>query len=176
VKVNWTAFPLHPETPDEGRSLEELFAGRPIDVPEMMRHLKQTAAELGLPFGDRTMTYNSRLAQELSKWAADKGRENPFNRAVFQAYFSDGLNIGSPAVLVNLADSAGLSADEAGRIIESRKYRRAVDQDWDRAVHLGVTAVPTFMIRSNSLVGAQPTPVLERFLEENGALRNTPPP
>jgi hypothetical protein len=30
------------------------------------------------------------------------------------------------------------------------------------------------MIRGKSLVGAQPTSVLERFLEENGALRNPP--
>ena len=173
--MNWIAFPLHPETPDEGRSLEELFAGRSIDVPEMMRHLRQTAAELELPFGDRAMTYNSRLAQELAKWAAEKGRENDYHRAVFRAYFSDGLNIGNPAVLVNVADAAGLSADEARRVIESRSYRRAVDRDWDRAVRSGVTAVPTFMIRGNSLVGAQPTSVLERFLEENGARRNPPP-
>jgi predicted DsbA family dithiol-disulfide isomerase len=169
--VEWIAFPLHPETPDEGLSLEKLFVGRSFDVPEMMRHLRQTAAELKLPFGDRTMTYNSRLAQELAKWAADKGRENDFHRAVFRAYFSDGLNIGNPAVLVNLADAVGLSGDEARRVIESRTYRRAVDRDWDRAAGLGVTAVPTFMIRGKSLVGAQPVALLERFLEENGAQR-----
>ena len=136
-----------------------------------MRHLRQTAAELDLPFGDRTMTYNSRLAQELAKWAADKGRENDFYRVVFRAYFADGLNIGDPAVLVNLADGAGLSSDEARLVIDSRTYRQAVDRDWDRAVRLRVTAVPTFMIRGKSLVGAQPTAVLERFLEENGARR-----
>jgi predicted DsbA family dithiol-disulfide isomerase len=173
--VEWIAFPLHPETPDEGLSLAELFADRPINVHEMVRQLRKTAAELGLPFGDRTMTYNSRLAQELSKWAAEKGRENDFHRAVFRAYFSDGLNIGNPAVLVNVADAAGLSADEARRVLESRTYRRSVDRDWDRAVRLGVTAVPTFMIRGQSLVGAQPAAVLERFLDENGALRDPPP-
>ena len=173
--MEWIAFPLHPETPDEGLSLAELFADRPINVHEMVRQLRKTAAELGLPFGDRTMTYNSRLAQELSKWAAEKGRENDFHRAVFRAYFSDGLNIGNPAVLVNVADAAGLSADEARRVLESRTYRRSVDRDWDRAVRLGVTAVPTFMIRGQSLVGAQPAAALERFLYENGALRDPPP-
>jgi predicted DsbA family dithiol-disulfide isomerase len=141
----------------------------------MVTHLRQTAAGLGLPFGNRTMTYNSRLAQELAKWAADKGRENDFHRVVFRAYFSAGLNIGCPAVLVNLADAAGLPGDEARQVIESRTYRQAVDRDWDRAVHAGVTAVPTFMIRGKSLVGAQPTAVLERFLEDNGARRNPPP-
>jgi predicted DsbA family dithiol-disulfide isomerase len=122
------------------------------------------------------MTYNSRLAQELAGWAADKGRENDFHRVVFRAYFSDGLNIGNPAVLVKLADAAGLSGDEARQVIDSRIYRQAVDRDWNRAVRLGVSAVPTFMIRGKTLVGAQPTSVLERFLAANGARRNPPPP
>ncbi len=63
IDINWTAFPLHPETPQEGRTLEELFAGRPINIEEMVAHLRNVAAELGLPFGNRDKTYNSRLAQ-----------------------------------------------------------------------------------------------------------------
>ena len=39
VDVKWLAFPLHPETPDEGVSLEELFKGRDLDVDKMLRHL-----------------------------------------------------------------------------------------------------------------------------------------
>ena len=31
VKVEWVHFPLHPDTPAEGRSLAELFAGRNVD-------------------------------------------------------------------------------------------------------------------------------------------------
>jgi len=137
----------------------------------MVKHMRQKAAELGLPFGDRTMTFNSRLAQELAEWAANEGRENDFHRAVYRAYFSDGLNIGDSAVLVKLAEAAGLPGDGARQVIESRTYRQAVDRDWDRAVRLGVTAVPTFMVRGKTLVGAQPTAVLERFLEESGARR-----
>ena len=72
---------------------------------------------------------------------------------------------------MNLADAAGLSGEEARQVIESRTYRQAVDRDWDRAVRLGVTAVPTFMIRGKKLVGAQPTSVLERFLEDNSVRR-----
>ena len=49
--------------------MENLFAGRPVDIPGMLTRLRQVARELDLPFGDRTMTYNSRLAQELGKWA-----------------------------------------------------------------------------------------------------------
>ena len=33
-------FPLHPETPDEGKSLEELFAGRGMDLDAMYQRMK----------------------------------------------------------------------------------------------------------------------------------------
>ncbi len=136
-----------------------------------MRHLQQTASELGLPFGNRTMTYNSRLAQELAKWAAAKSRESEFHQAVFRAYFVEGLNIANPEVLVRLAVAAGLPSDEARQVLHTREYTLAVDRDWEHAVRRGVTAVPTFMIRGKSLVGAQPLTVLEKFLEENGVPR-----
>ena len=62
-------FPLHPETPAAGRSLAELYAGRNLDPEAMYRRMKDLMDAEGLPYGRRTHTYNSRLAQELGKWA-----------------------------------------------------------------------------------------------------------
>ena len=71
MSIKWVQFPLHPETPQEGLSLEELFAGRDLDIPAIQEHLKELMRLEGLPYGNRTHTYNSRLAQELSKWGKD---------------------------------------------------------------------------------------------------------
>ena len=59
----------------------------------MLARLRQVARELDLPFGERKMTFNSRLAQELGKWAEDQGRGDAFHHAVFLAYFQRGENI-----------------------------------------------------------------------------------
>ena len=64
LNIRWSVFPLHPETPEDGGDLHDLFAGR-MDVDAVLRHLYQLAEELGLPIGKRTNTYNSRRAQEL---------------------------------------------------------------------------------------------------------------
>jgi len=107
VAIRWTAFPLHPETPEEGRSLEDLFAGRGVDLDEVLDRLRRVAEAEGLPLGRRKMTYNSRLAQELGKWAEKKGKGEEFHRATFHAYFADGLNIATTTVLLQLADPGG---------------------------------------------------------------------
>ena len=47
-------------------TLEALFKGRMVDISGMIARLRDVAAEEGLPFGERNMTYNSRPAQELA--------------------------------------------------------------------------------------------------------------
>ena len=134
----------------------------------MMQNLKKTADDLGLPLGTRQKTYNSRLAQELGKWAETKNAGDIFHTEAFKAYFVDGRNIAKLPVLQDLAESAGLSRDEAESVIINRTFEDAVDSDWALSWKRGVKAVPTFMIKNDQLVGAQSYSTLERLLISSG--------
>jgi len=169
--MRWVDFPLHPETPEEGRSLEDLFRGRDFTVAEAMTRLKKTADELGLPLGDRTMTYNSRRAQELGKWAEANGKGDEFHDAVFKAYFVDGFNIAQFDILTSIVSSVGLSPDEARSALDRGTYREAVDEDWALSRAMGITAVPTFVLGMRRAVGAQPYETLAMMLSQSGVPR-----
>jgi predicted DsbA family dithiol-disulfide isomerase len=173
IEVQWRAFPLHPETPEDGRTLEELFAGRNMDIPAMLERLKKVADDLGLPWGTRKMTFNSRLAQEMGKWAEEKGKGDGFHEAVFRSYFVEGKNIAKKDVLLGLAKKVGLPVKEAREVLESRSFKEAVEEDWKLSMKWGVTAVPTFVIDGHAVVGAQPYDVLEAFLVQNGIKKRT---
>lgn len=162
--IQWLAFPLHPETPPQGRTLQDLFAGRAIDIPRMLSHLKQVAQDLQLPFGDRQMTYNSRRAQELGKWAEQNGRGDAFHNAVFRAYFAKGDNIYDMDILAAIAASVGLDGDDARAVLDSQAFKGAVDRDWLQASKTGITAVPSFVFNGQILVGAQPLTALKNFI------------
>jgi predicted DsbA family dithiol-disulfide isomerase len=153
--MQWVAFPLHPETPDQGQTLERMLAGRGIDIAQMLAHLKRTADGLGLPFGPRNMTFNSRKAQEIGKWADSEGRGDAFHKGVFHAYFVHGLNISQLDVLTELAVDAGLEGNAVEAVLQERRYAEAVDADWLRSRRLRITAVPTFLFNGQRLVGAQ---------------------
>ena len=118
--------------------------------------------------GDRTMTYNTRMAQELGKWAESQGRGDEFHNRVFRAYFAEGKNIGNVSELVSLAGEIGLSGTDAQEVMETRSFREAVDRDWQHSRAMQVTAVPTFIMDSQAVVGAQPYEALERFFKHNG--------
>ena len=166
MQVKWVHFPLHPETPAEGRSLEELFRGRNYDVPKMQAQMRERMAAEGLPYGNRKMTFNSRLAQELGKWADEQPGGEAIHDALFKAYFVDGRNIGDAEVLVEVAKSVGLPADQAREVIEKRSYQAAIDADWAKSREYGVTGVPTFVAGNRSVVGAQPYEALEQLVRQ----------
>ncbi len=120
----------------------------------------------GLPYNaERNMSYNSRLAQELSKWAEGKGKGDEIHSALFQAYFVDVKNIGKIEPLLEIAENVGLPNDEATDVLLGRSYKEAVDNDWRRCAAIGVNAVPTFLAGRYLMVGAQPYEELERLVE-----------
>ena len=166
VTVKWVHFPLHPETPQEGRSLADLFAGRNYDIPKMQAQMRARMEAEGLPYGNRSMTYNSRLAQELGAWADTQPGGEAIHDAMFRAYFVEGKNIGDPDTLVGIAESVGLPADAAREVIEQRSFKPAIDADWEKSHAYGVTGVPTFVAGKRGVVGAQPYEALEELVKQ----------
>ena len=171
MKVEWVHFPLHPETPAEGRSLADLFAGRNVDRKAMHEAMKARMDAEGLPYGERTMTYNSRLAQELGKWADTQPGGEALHDALFRAYFVEARDISQPAVLLEIAERVGLPLDAAREVLEKRTFKAAVDADWALSRQYGVTGVPTFVAGRHGVVGAQPYEALEELVR-----RATQPP
>ena len=163
--MHWTHFPLHPETPDSGIPLEELFRGRGCyDIEAMKQRMSGLMAEENLAYGNRSQTYNSRFAQELAKWGESFPEGEALNLKLFEAYFAEGLNLAEPVVLLDVVEAAGLSREAANEVIRKRSFRDAVDADWKRAHELGVTGVPTFVSGNRGLVGAQPYEALEQLI------------
>ena len=166
VKVEWIHFPLHPDTPGEGRSLADLFSGRPVDRKAMHAQMKARMDAEGLPYGERTMTYNSRLAQELDKWADTQPGGEALHDALFRAYFVEARDISQPAVLLNIVERLGLSVGDAREVLEKRTFETAVDADWKLSREYGITGVPTFVVGRYGVVGAQPYEALEALVRK----------
>lgn len=160
---------MHPDTPAGGQSLDALFAGRGVDLRAMHQRMTDLMRAEGLPYGERTSTYNSRLAQELGKWADTRGVE-AIHDVVYRAYFAENRNIGDVEELVRLARSVGLSEDEARDVLMERRFKEAVDADWVKSQQYGVRGVPTFVSGEHGVVGAQSYERLEQLVRAAGAV------
>lgn len=166
IAVRWTGFPLHPEVPPAGMTLEELFAGRGFDVEAALAHLRRVAAGVGVPIGDRRRTFNSRRAQELARWAEARGFGDAFRERAFRAYFVEGRNLWLPEELAGIAEAAGQPAGEALEALGDPQWGAQVDAGWARARRLGVRAVPTHAFRGRMASGFLPHDELLGFIRE----------
>ena len=171
VELRFVHFPLHPETPAEGKTLEALFGADAAGIEQKNAHMKGLMDAEGLPYGVRTHTYNSRLAQELGKWADSQPGGEAIHDALFRAYFVDCLNIGDPEVLMAVVKSVGLDETLAAEVLEKRSFKAAVDEDWAKSRQYGVTGVPTYVVGQAGVVGAQPYEAIAHLLTEVGVAK-----
>ena len=151
--------------------MAESYAARGIDPEAAYQRMKGLMDAEGLPYGRRTRTYNSRLAQELGKWADTQPGGEAIHDKLYRAYFVDARNIADPDLLVEIAESVGLSGEEARAVLTERRFKDAVDADWAKSAQYGVTGVPTFVADRYGVVGAQPYEVLVQLVERAGAPR-----
>jgi predicted DsbA family dithiol-disulfide isomerase len=165
VEYKWTVFPLHPDLPEQGVELADMFKGRDIDIAAVQKRLLTVAAKEGLPFGTHTRSYNTRKAQELGKLAEKLGVIEPYQQAVYRAFFVDGRNISMTSELLEIGKSLGIPEDNARETLEQRTFSKAVDDDWERVRQVGISGVPAFICNNRLVEGFQPYEHLVEFVQ-----------
>ncbi len=107
-------------------------------------------------------------ALEAAKCAELEGPE-AFERmhfSLFRAFFEEGVNIGEPAEVIEVARQAGLDMSEFLRRFDGESQRERVSEEHRQAVmQHGIRAIPTVIIGgAPPIVGAVPFQEYERFL------------
>jgi len=180
--ITFHPFELNPSMAREGETLGEHIARKYGSTPEQSdaarAMIRARAAEVGFSIktGANSRIYNTFDAHRLLHWAGEMGGQLDLKRALFDAYFTKGLNIGDRDVLVAAAKSAGLDPKAADEVLERGDYAqhvRAAEQGWSSA---GITSVPAIVINQRFLIsGGQPADVFEQALRRiaaNEALEN----
>jgi len=129
-----------------------------------------------LEYGTRTHWYNSVPAHEAALWAEEQGDGEVFRRAVYRAYFVDGLNIASSDLLAGLAEGLGLGSDGLRAALAEGRYRDRVNAQFEFARAAGVTGVPAYVAGRYMMIGAQPYEVFRQLIETAQAEGETQAP
>ena len=133
----------------------------------MYEHLRQRGKELGIVFGDRTLLSNSRLALEASEYARDVGKYEQFHEQVFQAYFTEIIDIGNTDKLCDIASRCDLDVIDMMNALKDRRYKSRLDEAKQEGLKINLTGVPTFIINEkHKIVGAQPVEVFTDLFEK----------
>ncbi len=168
LKINWCFLEIHPDTPSQGMDSADL--GYPDSKWQlMMDNLSRLAEEEGISFRPQTFTTNSHKALLLAEAAREDGADvfYTLHRRLFEAYFTEGRNIGEQAVLEQLAVAAGVPEETLSRAWSDERYAQRLDQYLAAAHELKVTATPTvFFSEHQRIDGALPLDVFKRLARE----------
>lgn len=168
-EVRWRAFQLYPMLPEDGMPREAFMRARfgRTDASGIYARILDEARPLGLDLAfDRiAVAPNTRRAHRLLAWASGP-RQHALAEALFGAYFREGVDVGDPAALVEVAVAAGFDRDEAAEAVASGAGDEAVARDLAQAEQAEVTGVPFYVLAERfAIPGAQPPDVLRNLLD-----------
>ncbi len=172
ISVEFKSFELDPNASTEvisstparfakkyGLSLEQ--------AEERIEQISRMGRNEGIDFRYATTRYTNTFdALRLTKFAQEKGHDEIVQK-LFEAYFTENLELSDFEVLREIALDCGLDEDEVDEVLESDRYAEDVRADERQAAWLEIHAVPYFVIGGKySLFGAQPKEILEEAIND----------
>ncbi len=163
IEVRWRPFELNPGLPPGGmdrRAYCEAKFGSLEYANQLYANVAANARADGLPIAVERIarTPNTRAAHRLIECAGEHGCQDALVDALFEAYFVAGRDIGDEAVLLDVAEAAGLGRDIAGAALADDAGAAAIAAAEDEAHALGVTGVPAFVYNGRLLFTGAQTP------------------
>ena len=188
IDVRYRPYQLDPTaSPGKSQPVIEAYAkkfGGPEQARAIIDRVTETAAADGLEFRmDLAVRANTLLAHRLLWWADQPSTpvaQADLKERLLQAYFIDGLDIGDPDVLADLAEEIGLDRSDVIEFLDGDAGSAEVRSDLERAADAGISAVPTFVVNGQwAIPGAQDTDTFVnvfRRLAEKLAVESTERP
>lgn len=168
VEIIYKAYQLDPNAPKMSRKntfevLAEKYDISQEEAKGMMQNVVNKAASVGLTYHyDIVKTTNTFDAHRLLKMA-DKTKVKALNTALYEGYFTLGLNLSDYDVLKRFGENYGFNRTELNAMLHSDKFRADVLSDIAEAKALNIRGVPYFRINKKFVIpGVQP---LESFVD-----------
>lgn len=171
LEVGWRAFQLNPRMPEDGMNRREYVAekfGGLERANAIHGSLVQAGIEEGIEFDFSKIerTPNTVNSHRLVRYAAAFGLQTPVISAIFDAYFLEGMDIGRPDILAEIAGTAGLEYGPTLEFLESDIDAATILAEDELARRLGVNGVPCFIVdRKFAVSGAQSPEVLVQVFD-----------
>lgn len=159
LDILWRFLEARPETPADGARITDDTRGeRGETVQAMVRH------DL-LPWSPPPLRSNSRRALLLAQAVQLHRRPRflPLHRALFQAHFGDGRDLGDESVLLAIAEQHGV-ADLVETAWNTAQPVEVFLSHVEAAAELGIANIPSLVVSGRVFSGASSMELLEQSL------------
>lgn len=167
----WYPFELNPDMPEMGME-RKIYRSQKFGSWEYSQQLDAktilATQDDGINFRYDLMEFtpNTHKAHRLTWFASQQDKATEMAERIFTAYFTEGQNISSAEILVNLAADIGIDRDVVLEFIQSDAGNSQVRDLEQKAFLRGIRGVPSIRIGNEILSGAQPVDVFLTTLQK----------
>jgi len=166
-EVQWFPYQLHPEAPLEGYDYIETIEGKygKAHIQMMFAQITRVGNAAGIRMNLEGIERgaNTMKAHRLLDLALQEGGtalQNNLSEALFEAYFSNNLDIGDTEVLSTLSASVGMDKAEVTTYLNGDEGTEDVEKLITFARQQGIHSVPSFSLGGQFILsGGQATEV-----------------
>ena len=155
-QVEWEmkSFELDPGAPSKpvGATVDRFMKKYHLTISEAHRqvdYISELGKELGIDFRYSSTRYSNTFnAHRLIKLLHAKGNNTLTDKLIdllYDAYFTQNLDVNSPDVLISLAAKVGVSRAEVEQLLADHTYAEEVRRDEQDAYRRGIHGVPYFL-------------------------------
>ena len=171
-EVEWKPYELHPEIPENGYDKKLYMQQKFGDLSGRSSPYRQIT-EIGKTLGfDFNFSKSERIpntfnAHRLLWKSKEYGVQTPISEALFKAYFTDGIDIGSNEELLKIATAEGMEEKSTRAFLNSKEGGQETADEEMSFIEKSIGAVPTYFINEKYIIqGGQEPETFVSFLNK----------
>ena len=171
-EINWKPYELHPEIPENGYDKKLYMQQKFGDLSGKASPYKQIE-KIGKSLGfDFNFSKSKRIpntfnAHRLLWKAKEFGIQTELSEALFKCYFTEGKDIGSKAVLLEVATKVGMDSKMIQLFLDSKEGGQETADEEMNFIEKSIGAVPTYFINEKYIIqGGQEPETFVSFLNK----------
>ena len=171
-EINWKPYELHPEIPENGYDkklyMQQKFGDQAVSF-SFYKQIEELGKELGFEFNfsKSERIPNTFRAHRLLWKAREFDLQSELSEALFEAYFTEGKDIGSIEILSEIASKLGMNKEKATKFLESKEGGQETADEEMNFIEKSIGAVPTYFINDKYIIqGGQEPSTFVSFLNK----------
>ncbi len=171
-EINWKPYELHPEIPENGYDkklyMQQRF-GELSGKASPYKQIEKIGKSLGFDFNfsKSERIPNTFNAHRLLWKAREFGIQTELSEALFKCYFTEGKDIGSKEVLLEVATKVGMDFKTIQLFLDSKEGGKETADEEMNFIEKSIGAVPTYFINEKYIIqGGQEPETFVSFLNK----------
>ena len=170
-EISWKPYELHPEIPQEGYDKKLYMQQKFGSSGGKSRYDEITkigeSLNFNFNFSKTERIPNTFMAHRLLWKSEEYNLQTELSEALFTAYFTDGLDVGSKEILAEISESIGMNKNEILNFLNSNEGGQETADLEMNFIEKSIGAVPTYFINNKYIIqGGQEPETFVSFLRK----------